>query len=194
MGRMASIVRETRETRIEASLDIDNWAPALIATNLPLLTHFLSAFSIHGRFGLNLKAEGDVEVDPHHLVEDVGIVLGKAFRQAIGAGENLVRFGQRHLPMDEALVLCAVDISGRGQCYWGPGFPERAVGGIHSEVWPEFFHGFARQSGVTVHLRYVAGENAHHVYEACFKSFGVALSEAVSIREGRGVPSTKGVL
>lgn len=193
MNRTATVERSTQETSIQLAIDLDRRQEPRIATNLPLLSHFLSALAVHSGFGLQVSATGDVEVDAHHLVEDVGIVLGQAVQEALGERRGISRFGQRLLPMDEALVLCAVDLSGRGQCYWSSEFPDQAIGTVGSEVWPEFFHGFARRSGTTLHLRYVAGQNAHHVYEACFKALGVALAEAVRVR-GENLPSTKGVL
>lgn len=193
MNRKASVSRVTRETAIHLSIGLDGRDDPKIETNLPLFSHFLTAFAVHGGFALAVSAEGDVAVDAHHLVEDVGIVLGQALQEALGDRRGIARFGQRLLPMDEALVLCAVDLSGRGQCYWSDGFPDRAIGSVGAEVWPEFFHGFARSGGATLHLRYVAGANAHHVYEASFKAFGIALAEACTLRSDV-LPSTKGVL
>ena len=194
MARQARIERSTRETAIALTLDLDSPDEPRIDTNLPLLSHFLSAMALHSGFAVEISAHGDVDVDAHHLVEDVGIVWGEAIREALGDCRSIARFGQRLLPMDDALVLCAVDISGRGQCYWTGAFPDRAIGTIGAEVWPEFFHGFARAAAVTLHMRYLHGDNAHHVYEACFKGFGRALAEAVR-QTGRDLlPSTKGVL
>lgn len=193
MARQARIQRTTRETAVELALDLDRPGELEIATNLPILTHFLSALALHSGFSLTVSAHGDVEVDAHHLVEDVGIVLGRGIREALGDRRGIARFGQRLLPMDEALVLCAIDFSGRGQCFWSGAFPERAIGSVGSEVWPEFFNGFARAAEATVHLRWMEGVNAHHVYEACFKALGRALAEAVQ-RTGRDLPSTKGML
>lgn len=193
MSRYAKIVRETRETTVTLELDLDQQNAPLIETNLPLLSHFVTALSTHSYFSVNLKASGDVEVDAHHLVEDVGIVWGQALAQALGDRRGVARFGQRVLPMDDALVLCAVDLSGRGQCYWSGGFPDRAIGSVSAEVWPEFFHGLARNAALTLHMRHVCGDNAHHVYEACFKGLGQALREATRI-VGAGLLSTKGVL
>ena len=194
MSRQVNVSRTTKETSITLTLDLEAFHAPQIDTSVPLLSHFLTAFAFHGRFGMVLKAEGDIEVDPHHLVEDVGLVIGQAFHEVLGDRQNITRFGQRYLPMDEAMVLCALDLSGRGQCYWAPGFPDRSINGINAEVWPEFFHGFARQSGTTLHLRYVSGDNAHHVYEATFKAFGRALAEAVTPLDTAGISSTKGVL
>ncbi|MCY0877930.1 MAG: imidazoleglycerol-phosphate dehydratase HisB [Firmicutes bacterium] len=193
MTRSADVERTTQETSVRVHLELDAQAPPHIETNLPLLTHFVSALAVHGRFSVDLAAHGDVEVDAHHLVEDVGIALGSAFREALGDRRGIQRFGQRLMPMDEALVLCAVDISGRGQCFWSGDFPVRAIGTVSGEVWPEFFHGFARHAGMTVHLSYLFGQNAHHVYEAAFKGLGQALHEACQVRHDL-LPSTKGVL
>ena len=192
--RTAAITRVTKETRVTAELNLDRAGTPAIATNLPLFTHFLTAWAVHGRFGLVVDASGDVDVDPHHLVEDVGIVLGQCVDQALGDRVGIQRFGQRYLPMDEALVLCALDISGRGRLFWAGPFPDRAVNGVAAEVWSEFFHAFAANSRITVHLRCEAGINAHHVYEAAFKALGRALHEAVQASAETGVPSTKGVI
>lgn len=194
MDRTANVVRTTRETDIQLALRLDAPGDAsAIETDLPLFTHFLSAFAQHGRFGLTVAAHGDVVVDPHHLVEDVGIVLGDALRQALGEARGIQRFGQRLLPMDEALVLVALDLSGRGQLFWRGPFPDRAINGVQAEVWPEFFKGFAQHGGVTLHVVAEAGENAHHMIEAAFKGLGRALWEATRV-EGTAVPSTKGRL
>lgn len=193
MSRHALVERVTQETRVRVEVDLDQPRAPEVVTEVPLFTHFLQALGHHGRFALSVEAAGDVAVDPHHLIEDVGIALGAAVRQALGNGAGIRRYGQRWLPMDEALVLVVVDISGRGQCYWDPAFPNRPVGGVAAEVWPEFFRGFARSGGITLHLRLSAGENAHHIYEAAFKGLGQALAEAVAV-VGTTVPSTKGVL
>ncbi len=193
MERTAKIDRVTKETSVHLSLNLDGPSETAIETNIPLLTHFISALALHGRLGMTLSATGDIEVDAHHLVEDVGITLGLALNQALGDNRGIARFGQRLLPMDDALVLCALDISGRGQCYWWGAFPEQAIGTIGAEVWPEFFRGFARSAGVTLHMRHLAGINAHHVYEASFKGLGQALKEAVQ-KTGDNLPSTKGML
>lgn len=194
MERTAEIVRETKETAIRVAVNLDCWEPPQVETNLPILSHFFSALSFHSGFAVRLQGEGDVTVDPHHLVEDVGIVFGQAIRQALGESRDIRRFGEVIQPMDEALVLVAVDISGRGQLYQGPGFPDRMVGSVMAEVWPEFFHGLARSLAATLHLRRISGENAHHTYEAFFKGMGRALALALQRREDGGVPSTKGVL
>ncbi|MDA8193438.1 MAG: imidazoleglycerol-phosphate dehydratase HisB [Thermaerobacter sp.] len=193
-ARFARLTRTTRETAVTVETDLDAAAAPRIATNLPLFSHFLQALGTHGRWSLAVDATGDIEVDPHHLVEDVGIVLGQCVRQALGERRGIARFGQRYLPMDEALVLCALDVSGRGQLYWAGPFPDRPVNGVSAEVWPEFFRAFAAQAGITLHLRCVSGDNAHHVYEAAFKALGQALCEAVKTVAGTDIPSTKGVI
>lgn len=192
--RNADITRHTRETQIHCKLCLDEPAHAVITTNHPLFTHFLTALAQHSGFRLELSAEGDVEVDPHHLIEDVGIVLGQALDQALADRSGITRYGQRWLPMDEALVLTVVDFSGRGQLYWHGPFPDRPVNGVAPEVWPEFFNGLARHAKATLHVRCVAGVNAHHVYEAAFKGLGRALAEAASLTASPSVPSTKGTL
>jgi imidazoleglycerol-phosphate dehydratase len=192
--RQAHLTRTTTETDIRLGLDLDEALTVQIQTGLPLFDHFLRAFAQHSGFGLSVEATGDLNVDPHHLVEDVGIVLGDAVAQALGDRRGIQRFGQRFLPMDEALVLVVLDISGRGQLFWSGPFPDRAVNQIASEVWPEFFKGFAQHGGVTLHLTCHAGQNAHHVYEATFKGFGRALAEATRLTGKQEIPSTKGAL
>ncbi len=194
MNRIAKVSRRTRETEVTVELLLDPPSPHYaIETDLPLFTHFLSAFAQHGQLGLTVVGHGDIAVDPHHLVEDVGIVLGDALREALGDAHGIHRFGQRHLPMDEALVLVALDISGRGQLFWRGPFPDRAINGVGSEVWPEFFKGFAQHAGVTLHVVAESGENAHHMIEAAFKGLGRALWEATRVA-GAHVPSTEGLL
>ena len=196
MSRTASVQRTTRETDISLDIDLDSaFSENSLATGVPLFDHFLSAFQQHSQYGIRLKARGDLAVDPHHLIEDVGICLGDAVRQALGNRGGIHRYGQRYLPMDEALVLAVVDISGRGQLFWSGAFPERPVNNLSSELWPEFFKGFAQHAEVTLHLICHAGLNAHHVYEAAFKGFGRALAEATMVVDPElRVPSTKGML
>ncbi len=194
MTRRQVIHRVTKETDIQVLVDLDSLDPATIDTNLPLLSHFLTAMAKHGHTHWQVVGQGDIEVDPHHLVEDVGIAMGQALRAALGEMRGISRFGQRYLPMDDALVLCALDISGRGELYWSGPFPDRPINGINAEVWPEFFKAFAHHSGITIHLICQAGHNAHHVYEASFKALGQALNEAIQVGPDGDVPSTKGVL
>ncbi len=195
MNRTASLHRTTNETDIRLELDLDGGSTdSLIETGLPLFDHFLTALARHSGYGVRLGARGDLAVDPHHLVEDVGIVFGDALTRALGDAKGIHRYGQRYLPMDEALVLVVVDISGRGQCFWTGAFPDRPINGVASEVWPEFFKGFAGHARTTVHVVCQAGTNAHHVIEAAFKGLGQALAEATRITGEATVPSTKGVL
>ncbi len=192
--RQAEYERITRETAVTAAVHLDSTGPLSFETNLPLFSHFLDAMGKHGHVGWQVQAHGDIEVDPHHLIEDVGIAMGHALLVALGDKAGIVRYGQRYLPMDDALVLCALDISGRGRLYWSGPFPDRDINGINAEVWPEFFGAFAAHSGITLHMHCQAGLNAHHIYEAAFKSLGQALYEAVQIHPQWGIPSTKGVL
>ncbi len=192
--RQHEIHRKTKETEVRATVNLDSNEPLEIYTQLPLFTHFLTALGKHSHLSWQVSAEGDIEVDPHHLVEDTGIVMGQALRGALGDMHSIQRFGQRLLPMDDALLLCALDISGRGQLYWSGSFPDRPINGINAEIWPEFFHAFASHAEITLHLVCQSGVNAHHTYEAAFKALGQALYEAVQISGSDGVPSTKGVL
>lgn len=195
MARVKSIQRKTKETDIALTLDIDGrLTEENIVTGLPLFDHFLSALVQHSGYGLELKAEGDLLVDPHHLVEDVGICLGDALNAALGDRGGIQRFGQRYLPMDEALVLVALDISGRGQLFWSGPFPDRAINNVASEVWPEFFKALAQHAQITLHVVCHRGENAHHVMEACFKGLGRALKEATTLTTTLAAPSTKGMI
>ncbi|MCL5065113.1 MAG: imidazoleglycerol-phosphate dehydratase HisB [Firmicutes bacterium] len=193
--RSHRVKRTTRETDITLTLDLDGpLADPQINTGLPLFDHFLSAFAQHSGYGMDLKATGDLAVDPHHLIEDVGIVLGDALQVALGDRRGIQRFGQRYLPMDEALVLVVLDISGRGQLFWSGPFPDRSINNVASEVWPEFFKGLAQHGGLTLHLICQFGTNAHHVYEAAFKGLGRALAEATHSTGSDDIPSTKGSL
>ncbi len=194
--RQAEIRRETAETKITLRLDLDGQGAGEIKSGVGFLDHMLTLFARHGGFNLSLRCEGDTRVDDHHSVEDIGICLGRAFREALGEPRGICRYGQRVLPMDEALILAAVDISGRGGCYDALEIPAEKVGSFDTELVEEFFIAFAREAGVTLHLRQLAGKNAHHIIEGAFKAAARALREAVSpdAREGDRVPSTKGLL
>ncbi len=195
MKRGHSLRRTTAETDISLTLDIDG--PLMeqrISTGLPLFDHFLSAMIQHSGYGIDLEARGDLTVDPHHLVEDVGICFGDALRAALADLKGIHRYGQRYLPMDEALVLVALDISGRGQLFWSGPFPDRSINNVASEVWPEFFKGLAQHGQLTLHVICHSGQNAHHVIEACFKGLGRALAEATAKTSSAAIPSTKGLL
>ena len=194
--RSADIKRKTAETDIVLSLNIDGTGAGVIDTGVGFLDHILELFSRHGRFDLDVKCKGDIRVDGHHSVEDIGICLGKAFVQALGEARGIRRYSDVTLPMDEALVLCAVDISGRGHLNLDVTLPERAVGAMDTELLEEFLLAFIRNAGMTVHIRQIDGKNAHHIIEACFKALARALRTAVSIDKefSDEIPSTKGTL
>jgi len=193
--RTAEIERVTSETRIRLTLCLDGEGGSQIQTGVGFFDHMLTHVARHGLLTLQVAAEGDLHIDNHHTVEDVGIVLGQALRQAVGDKSGLARYGDATVPMDESLVLCALDFSGRGQAYVDLSFSDTRIGGFATELVEEFFHAVARSAGITLHVRGMAGTNAHHVAEAAFKAFGRALRAAVA-RDPRvtGIPSTKGSL
>lgn len=194
--REVTIERNTAETQITLTLNLDGTGRYLVDTGCGFLNHMLELFARHGRFDLTVTAAGDVEVDYHHLTEDVGITLGKAFAKALGEMRGINRYGNFLLPMDETLVLCAVDLSGRCTLGWQVNCPTQKVGDFDVECAKEFWLGFARSVPATVHLVQMAGENSHHILEACFKGMGHALGEAVRIDRAHAdeIPSTKGLL
>lgn len=194
--RTAQITRTTKETDISLCLDIDGKGKTEIDTGVAFFDHMLEAFGRHGLFDLAVSAKGDIDVDAHHTVEDAGIVLGKAFAQAMGGKRGITRFGSQMLPMDEALVLAAVDISGRGQLHWDVDVPLCLLGTFDTSLAKEFFIAFATNAGVTLHIRMFSGENAHHIVEACFKAVGRAMRAALEYdaRAKNELPSTKGAL
>ena len=194
--RTSDISRVTGETDIRLSLDLDGSGTSEIDTGVGFLDHMLTLFARHARFDLYVKAKGDVYVDDHHTVEDVGIVLGQAFAEAVGDKKGIVRFGDCALPMDEALILCAVDISGRDYLGYSLEIPTEKVGTFDTELTEEFWLSFARNARVTLHLRKLAGSNSHHIIEGAFKAAARALRQAVSIDSAYAdeVPSTKGLL
>ena len=196
MSRSAHITRTTKETALDVSLDLDGTGQTEVQSGIGFFDHMLDAFGRHGLFDLSVKAAGDLHVDGHHTVEDTGIVLGQALAQAIGDKRGIVRFGSSLLPMDEALVLAAVDFSGRGALYWDMDVPYQMIGMFDSTLAKEFFIAFATNAGITLHIRQLAGDNLHHVIEAAFKAVARALREAVEIdaRTADVVPSTKGAL
>ena len=194
--RGAELARRTAETDIRLSLDLDGVGRSEIDTGCGFLDHMLTLFARHGRFDLNISCKGDTYVDGHHTVEDVGICLGDAFAQALGEKRGIVRYGSCTLPMDEALILTAVDISGRGMLCYGLDIPAQKVGDFDTELAKEFLIAFARRSDMTIHVRQLAGENSHHIIEGAFKSLARSLGAAVAIdpRFSQEIPSTKGVL
>lgn len=195
-ARSACVTRTTKETDISVELVVDGRGCAEVATGIGFFDHMLTAFARHGLFDLKVAAKGDLQVDGHHTVEDVGIVLGRALAQALGDKRGINRFGSQFVPMDEALVHAALDISGRGQLHCEVDLPFGMVGGFDTQLAKEFFIAFATNAGVTLHLREVAGENAHHIIEASFKAAGRALCEACSLnpRMAGELPTTKGAL
>ncbi len=193
--RRASVARKTSETDVHVDLALDGTGDNSVSTGIGFFDHMLAQMARHGLLDLTVAAEGDLQIDDHHTVEDVGIALGKAFREAVGTGAGIVRYGHAIVPMDEALVLCAVDVSGRGLSVCDLNLPTERVGSMAMEMVPEFVRAFAHNAGVTIHLRQLAGTNAHHIVEGAFKAMGRALSTAVARSERvSGVPSTKGVL
>ena len=194
--RSTQIERKTAETDVRLTLSLDGAGRAQIDTGLGFLDHMLTLFAAHGRFDLTVRCAGDTQVDDHHSVEDIGIALGDAVAQALGEKRGIRRYGSMLLPMDEALVLCAVDLSGRSCLRMQAAFPSQKIGTFDTELVEEFFTAFARRAGVTLHLRQLDGTNSHHIAEAMFKAFARALSEAVSLdaRLAGEIPSTKGAL
>ncbi len=194
--REGNIKRATAETDIALRLCLDGTGKSAVDTGVGFLDHMLTLFARHGRFDLDAVCKGDVYVDDHHSVEDIGICLGMAFSNAIGDARGVKRYGSAMIPMDEALLLCAVDISGRGMLVMDMPVTAQKVGTFDTELVKEFLLAFVRHAGVTLHVRELAGENAHHIIEACFKALGRALDEATGIQAAYAdeIPSTKGVL
>lgn len=194
--RKSQIIRKTAETDISLALALDGTGKADISTGCAFLDHMLTLFAHHGRFDLTVKCVGDVEVDYHHTTEDVGIALGQAIAEALGDKRGICRYGDITLAMDEALVLCSLDISGRMYLGYALDIPAEKVGDFDCELTEEFFLGLCRSANLTLHLRRLCGKNSHHIIECAFKAFGRALSRAVAIDprlEGE-IPSSKGVL
>lgn len=195
MGRRACCKRETKETQIEITLDIDGTGKYNVHTGIGFFDHMLEGFSRHGLFDLDIQVHGDIEVDAHHTVEDTGIVLGQAFKEALGNKEGIARFGYFILPMDDALVLASLDISGRMYFDFEAELPTERLGTMETETVREFFMGFASGLGMNLHIRQMAGMNTHHIVEAMFKAVAKAMDQAVRVDERiQGVLSTKGTL
>lgn len=192
MARMASITRDTKETQISLALDLDG-GKVDIRTGIGFFDHMLCAFAFYGGFGLTLKAKGDLEVDSHHTVEDVGICLGQAMKEALGDRKGIRRFASAYIPMDEALCLAVLDFSNRSFLAFEAEMPQAVIGAYDSCLTEEFMRAFAMNSGLTLHLKALSGKNAHHITEAMFKALGVAVRDAIQV-VGTGVTSTKGVL
>ena len=194
--RSASVTRKTGETDITLTLNLDGTGASSLSTGCGFLDHMLTLFAKHGRFDLTVACQGDTWVDDHHTVEDIGICLGDAFAQALGDLRGVTRYGSITLPMDEALILTAVDLSGRGMLCYGLELPTEKVGTFDTELTVEFFLAFVRRAGITLHIRQLAGKNSHHIIEGAFKSTARSLRQAVAIDPAWAgeVPSTKGVL
>ena len=194
--RKAEIIRKTAETDIKLSVNIDGIGKCNISTGCGFMDHMLTLFAKHGRFDIELSCNGDTYVDDHHTAEDIGIALGEAFAAAVGEKRGICRYGSMLLPMDEALVLCAVDLSGRSHLSFDLPIPAPKIGTFDSELCEEFWLAFVRQAQITLHIRLLDGKNSHHIVEGCFKSVARSLKAAVAIDEAfkDEIPSTKGVL
>ena len=192
--RTFEISRKTAETDIFLSLDLDGTGRSDIDTGCGFLDHMLTLFAAHGRFDLNVKCAGDIHVDDHHSVEDIGICLGQAFQAALGDKRGITRYGSFLLPMDEALILTAVDISGRSCLCFGLEIPMEKIGTFDTELVEEFLLAFTRNCPMSLHVKQLAGKNSHHIVEGCFKSLARSLKAAVALDGTDAIPSTKGVL
>ncbi len=195
MGRKAKATRKTKETAITVELDLDGGGKAEIQTGIPFLNHMLEIFTRHGLFDLKLEAKGDIEVDYHHTVEDVGLTLGQAFKEGLGDKQGISRFGEASIPLDEALAQVVVDLSGRPYLSYNVKIRPGRVGDFDTDLPHEFFQALANQVGMNLHINVTQGENPHHIIEACFKGLARAMEKATRIDERiRGVLSTKGSL
>ena len=194
--RTSIISRKTAETDISLTLELDGTGESTIDTGCGFFNHMLTLFAKHGRFNLKVLCQGDTDVDDHHSVEDIGIALGRAFDEALGDKRGIIRYGSMMLPMDEALILSAVDISGRGMLVYDADIPTEKVGTFDCQLTEEFWIAFARNAGCTLHIRQMAGSNSHHIIEGMFKSVGRSMRQAVAIDRAFAdeIPSTKGVL
>ena len=194
--RIANISRNTAETKINIELNLDGKGESNIQSGCGFLDHMLTLLASHGRFDLAVTCKGDTEVDDHHTVEDIGIALGEAFAEALGDKRGITRYGSMILPMDETLILAAIDLSGRSGFYTTLNIPAQKVGSFDTELVEEFFLGFTRAAFCTLHIQQLAGRNSHHIIEGAFKAFARALRSAVAIDRGfeNEIPSTKGVL
>jgi len=194
--RNAEIQRKTKETDIKLSINLDGKGEGLISTKCGFLDHMLTLLAKHARFDLNVSCDGDIEVDYHHTTEDIAICLGEAFNKALGDKKGIVRYGNMILPMDEALILSAVDFSGRGYLGYALEIPTEKVGDFDTELCEEFWLAFVRQAECTLHIRQLAGKNSHHIIEGAFKSVARSVRSAVRVDAefADKIPSTKGVL
>ena len=196
MARKADVVRETKETQIRVSIDLDGTGQSTISTGIGFFDHMLESFARHGGFDLNVETKGDLHIDMHHTVEDTGIVIGLAVKQALDGFKGIRRFGSAYIPMDETLSRCALDLSNRAYLIWKVEYKTPKVGDMDTELFKEFHHAFAMNCGACVHLETLYGTNSHHIAESGFKALARALREAVEIdpKTMGQAPSTKGVL
>ena len=195
MSRRAKIIRKTTETDIQLEIDLDKTAGSKVDTTIPFFNHMLELFARHGFFKLVVKSKGDTQIDDHHLIEDLGICLGKAVGQALGKKTGINRYGSASVPMDECLCRVDLDISGRPYLIYNVKYGRRKIGGFDPALVKEFFKAFTDNSGITLHINFVYGDNGHHIIEAIFKAFARALRNAVTLNENiKGVLSTKGSL
>jgi imidazoleglycerol-phosphate dehydratase len=195
MSRSATIERSTKETSIKLSLDLDGTGKSELNTGIPFLDHMLEQISRHGLIDLQINAKGDLEIDAHHTVEDIGICLGEALREAVGDKAGIVRYGHAYVPLDEALSRVVLDLSGRPGLEYHISFPKETVGGFDIELFKEFFQAISNHGRITLHIDAIRGDNNHHIIETVFKAFGRALRMAVeSDPRVTGIPSTKGAL
>ncbi len=196
MTRSATIKRETKETRIEATINLDGTGAYNIATGIGFLDHMLEQLARHSLVDIDLKADGDLHIDDHHTTEDSAIVLGQAFAEALGERKGITRYADAHLAMDETLTRCAVDVSGRPYLVWQVAFSQAKIGEMDTELFREWFQAFAQNAGITLHIATLYGENNHHIAETCFKALARTLRGAIAIdpRQADRVPSTKGSL
>ncbi len=193
MTRGAEVVRQTRETKVEVRLDLDGAGATDVATGVPFFDHMLDQLGRHGRCDLRVRTDGDLDVDAHHTVEDTGIALGQALAEALGAKAGVERFGDATVPIDEALVRVAIDLSGRPYLVYDADTPVQLIGTYETSLTKHFFEALVANARITLHVRKLAGENSHHIQEAVFKAVAVALRRAVRVT-GTTIPSTKGVL
>ena len=195
MSRRAKIIRKTTETDIQLEIDLDKTAVSKIDTTIPFFNHMLELFARHGFFKLIIKGKGDTKIDDHHLIEDLGICLGKAIGQALGKKTGINRYGSASVPMDECLCRVDLDISGRPYLIYNVKYGRRKIGGFDPALVKEFFKAFTDNSGITLHVNFVYGDNGHHIIEAIFKAFARAMRKAVALNDNiKGVLSTKGSL
>ncbi|HSQ92910.1 MAG TPA: imidazoleglycerol-phosphate dehydratase HisB [Methanoregula sp.] len=189
--RIADIKRETKETKIAVKLNPDGTGNVIIESGVPFFDHMLTAMAKHGGFDLSCTAKGDLHVDSHHTIEDIGIVFGDAIKQVMNEEKGIVRFAHAVIPMDESIATVALDCGGRGYLVFNGAFGNRAVGSIPSDIFEHFFYSLCNRAGITAHIAF-SGKNDHHQCEAVFKAFGIALGKALSLSGKKGVPSTKG--